>query len=125
MIGDGRSETFLTGVMVMRFSEPVRMADGDHGPVWARTKKRGAAGPFVSVLVTLLGLFGALTLVLGIKEKSVAEGGAVIDGWVAAGRNAALTAAGKAPEKAGHVASRTGDALAAGAQGAADERRKE
>lgn len=110
----------------MRFSEPVRMADGgDHGPVWARTKKRGAGGPVLGFLVTLLALFGALTLVLSIKEKSVAQAGATIDGWVAVGWNAALTAVGKAPEKAGHVASRTGDALAAGAQGAADELRKE
>jgi len=110
----------------MRFPEPVRMADGgDHGPVWARSRKRGSAGPFVGFLVTLLALFGALIIILAIKEKSVAGAGAKVDGWVATGWGYALTAVGKAPEKAGHVAARTGDALAAGAQGAADELRKE
>lgn len=102
------------------------MADGgDHSPVWARTRKRGSAGPAVGFLVTLLALFGALTLVLAIKERSVAQAGAQIDGWVSTGWGYVMTAAGKAPEKAGHVADRTGDALAAGAQGAADELRKE
>ena len=66
----------------MRFSQPVRMADdGDHSPVWARSKRR-RGNPFISLLITLLALFGVLTAVLGIKEKSLAEGGAMMDGWI-------------------------------------------
>mgnify|MGYP003636752160 CR=1 FL=1 len=53
----------------MRFSQPVRMADGgEASPVWARSRKRSGM-PIVGLLVTLLALFGALTAVLGIKER--------------------------------------------------------
>ena len=35
--------------------------------------------------MTLLALFGAVTAILGIKEGSVRDGGAVMDTWIAAG----------------------------------------
>lgn len=35
--------------------------------------------------MTLLALFGAVTAVLGVKEGSVEDGGAVMDTWIAAG----------------------------------------
>ena len=39
--GSAPGEMSETGVLRMRFSEPVRMADdGEHSPVWARTKRR-------------------------------------------------------------------------------------
>jgi hypothetical protein len=70
----------------MRFSEPVRMADGsEHSPVWARTKRRSGSNALVGVIVTLLALFGVLTAVLGVKEQSLAEGGAMMDGWITSG----------------------------------------
>lgn len=107
----------------MRFPEPVRMSEGSTSPVWARSKRQGSGGGgFVGLIVTLLALFGVLTAVLGIKEQSLAEGGALMDGWIAAGVNAAREAAGQAPEaaevaaeKAGEAAEKTGDALEAGA----------
>jgi len=115
----------------MRFPEPVRMADDDNSsPVWARSKRRRSRGgaPLVGFLVTLLALFGALTAVLSIKERSVEAGGAVIDGWISAGWNSALLAVGKAPaaaevavDKAGNAAEKTGDALQAGAEKTTDE----
>ena len=81
----------------MRFSEPVRMADdGEHSPVWARTRRR-SGNPLVGIIVTLLALFGVLTAVLGIKEQSLAEGGAIIDGWIAKGVS---TVRGEAPRVA-------------------------
>lgn len=124
----------------MKFPELVRMADDEgHNPVWARSKRRrsgGGAGGFIGLIVTLLALFGALTAVLAIKERSVAEGGAVIDGWIAAivvqVRTATGQAVEKAPEaaetaadKAGDAAARTGDALQAGAAETADQLKKQ
>ena len=71
----------------MRFPEPVRNSDDHASPVWARSKRRssGGGGGFVGLIVTLLALFGALTAVLGVKEQSLAEGGAMMDGWITAG----------------------------------------
>lgn len=113
----------------MRFSEPVRMADdGEHSPVWARTKRRGG-NPLVGIIVTLLALFGVLTAVLGVKERSLAEAGAVMDGWIAQGVS---TVRGKAPEAADKAADATvaaaekaGDAAQAGAAAASDELKKQ
>jgi hypothetical protein len=113
----------------MRFPEPVRDSDGHSSPVWARKKRRGGgAGGLVGLLVTLLALFGALTAALGIKERSLAEGGALMDGWITAGVNAARELAGQAPEAAeaaaetaGEAAETTGDALEAGAATTAEE----
>ncbi len=107
------------------------MADDEHAPVWARTKRRRGGNPVVSFLVTLLALFGALTAVLGVKEQSVAEGGAMIDGWISAGWDGAKRLAGQAPEAAedaavaaGDAAEKTGDALQAGAAETAQELKK-
>ncbi|RZJ29020.1 MAG: hypothetical protein EON85_07790 [Brevundimonas sp.] len=113
----------------MRFSEPVRMADdGDHSPVWARTKRRRGANPLVGILVTLLAVFGVLTAVLGIKERSLAEGGAIIDGWIAAGvatvRGEAPKVADEAVDAAGNAAGKAGDAAQAGAAAATEELKK-
>lgn len=113
----------------MRFSQTVRMADGNDGPVWARTRKRRAsASPIIGFFVTLLALIGALTVVLAIKERSVAGAGAVMDGWIAAGWDGAQRLAGRAPEAAdkvaagaGEAAVKTGDALQTGAEAARDE----
>ncbi len=112
----------------MRFSEPVRMADdGEHSPVWARSKRR-SGNPVVSLLVTLLAIFGALTAVLGIKEKSLAGGGAMIDGWIAKGWHAvhkeAPKVADQAAATAGNAAEKAGDAAQAGAAAASDELKK-
>ena len=112
----------------MRFSEPVRMADdADHSPVWARSKRRRGS-PFISLLITLLALFGVLTAVLGIMEKSLAEGGAKMDGWIS---SAVSTVKGEAPRvadeagaAAGAAASKAGDAAQAGAAAASDELKK-
>ena len=111
----------------MRFSEPVRMADdGDHSPVWARSKRR-RGNPFISLVVTLLAVFGVLTAVLGIKEKSLAEGGAMMDGWISSGvskvRGEAPKVADQAGEAAGAAAAKAGDAAQAGAAAASDERK--
>jgi hypothetical protein len=115
----------------MRFPEVVRNSDETStSPVWARSKrKRGpGAGPFIGFLVTLLALFGALTGVMAVKERSVAAGGAVIDGWISTGVQTVMKAAGKAPaaatvaaDKAGATAEKTGDALQAGAAETADQ----
>jgi len=115
----------------MRFSQPVRMADGgETSPVWARSRKRSGV-PIVGLLVTLLALFGALTAVLGIKEQSLAAGGAVVDGWISGSWDAAKGLIGKAPAaaddaaaEAGAVASKAGDALQAGAETTANEMKK-
>ena len=61
------------------------MGDGEaegHSPVWSRPARRRGGNPLVGLLVTLLALFGALTAVLGVKERSVAEGGVIIDRWI-------------------------------------------
>lgn len=113
----------------MRFSEPVRMADdGDHSPVWARGKRR-RGNPVVSLLVTLLAVFGVLTAVLGVKEKSLAEGGAMMDGWISSGvskvRGEAPKVADQAGDAAGAAAAKAGDAAQAGATAASDELKKQ
>jgi hypothetical protein len=104
--------------------------DGEASPVWARSRKRSGL-PIVSLLVTLLALFGALTAVLGIKEQSVAAGGAVVDGWITSGWTAARGLVGKAPAaaddaaaEAGAAAVKAGDALQAGAETTANEMKK-
>lgn len=116
----------------MRFLEPVRMADdGDHGPVWARSRRRSGGNPIVGLVVALLALFGALTAVLAIKEQSVGEAGLIIDRWISAGWEGAKRLAGQAPEaaeqaaeEAGRAAEKTGDALEAGAETTAAELKK-
>jgi hypothetical protein len=113
----------------MRFSEPVRMADdGDSSPVWARTKRRRGANPLVGILVTLLAIFGVLTAVLGIKERSLAEGGAIMDGWITSGvatvKGEAPQVADEAVDAAGAAAEKAGDAAQAGAAAASDELKK-
>lgn len=118
----------------MRFLQPVRMADDAQGPSWARSRRRrrANAGPLIGFLVTLLALFGALTAVMAIKERSIGQGGAVIDGWIAQGVALVRESAGQAPakveaaaesagNKAGAAADRTGAALKAGAEKTADE----
>ncbi|MFT4956532.1 MAG: putative PurR-regulated permease PerM [Brevundimonas sp.] len=112
----------------MRFSEPVRMSDDDGGPVWARNKRRRGSPPVVGFIVTLLALFGALTAVLGIKERSVAEGGATIDGWITAGWDQIKELTGQADEatdealsETAEAAGRAGAALGEGAENAARE----
>lgn len=112
----------------MRFPEPVRMADdGDHSPVWARSKRR-RGNPFISLVITLLALFGVLTAVLGIKERSLAEGGAMMDGWVSKGvstvRGEAPKVADEAGDAAGAAVSKAGDAAQAGAAAASEELKK-
>ena len=109
----------------MRFSEPVRMADGEHSPVWARKKHRRGANPVVGVIVTLLALFGVLTAVLGVKEKSLAEGGALMDRWIAQGvatvKGEAPRVADEAADAAEAAADKAGDAAQAGAAAASEE----
>ena len=112
----------------MRFSEPVRMAvAGDHSPVWARSIRR-RGNPLLGVVVTLLALFGVLTAALGVKEKSLADGGALMDGWISKGvstvRGEAPKVADQAGEAAGAAAAKAGDAAQAGAAAASDELKK-
>lgn len=114
----------------MRFSEPVRMADdGEHSPVWARTKRRSGGNPLVGILVTLLALFGVLTAVLGIKEQSLAEGGAMMDGWITQGvstvRGGAPEVADEAADTAGAAVETAGNAAGAGAAAVSDEMKKQ
>ena len=113
----------------MRFSEPVRMADdGDHSPVWARGKRR-RGNPLVGLLVTILALFGVLTAVLGVMEKSLSGGGAVMDGWIskanATVRGEAPKVADQAGDVAGAAAAKAGDAAQAGAAAASEELKKQ
>lgn len=108
----------------MRFSEPVRMADDvEHRPVWARSKRR-SGNPLVGLIVTLLALFGVLTAVLGIKEKSLAEGGATMDGWISQGvdtvKGRAPAAAEQAADATAAAAQKAGNAAEAGAAAASD-----
>lgn len=77
-------------------------------------------------IITLLALFGALTAVLGIKERSVAEGGALIDGWITAGWEQIKDITGQADEatdealtEAADAADSAGAALGEGADEAA------
>ncbi|WP_339932516.1 hypothetical protein [uncultured Brevundimonas sp.] len=87
--------------------------------------------PLVGLLVTLLALFGALTAVLGIKEQSLAAGGAIVDGWISTGWDAAKGLIGKAPAaaddaaaEAGAAAAKAGEALQEGAETTANEMKK-
>ena len=114
----------------MRFPEVVRDADDTSHPVWARSKRRRGrgAGSLVGLLVTLLSLFGALTAVMAIKERSIGAGGAVIDGWIVTSAQKVRVLIGKAPaagakaaDKAGDAVEHTGDALQAGAAETADQ----
>ena len=115
----------------MNFPDVVRNADDtSHSPVWARSKRRRGRGgtPLVGFLVTLLALFGALTAVMAIKERSIAAGGAVIDSWITAGVQKGREVIGQAPaagavaaDKAGNAVGKTGDALKAGAAETADK----
>lgn len=95
--------------------------------MWARTRRR-RGNPFIGLVVTLLALFGVLTAVLGIKEKSLAEGGAIMDGWISAGvdkvRGEAPRVADQAGDAAGKAAAKAGDAAQAGAAAASDELKK-
>lgn len=104
---------------------------GDHGPVWSRTSRRRGGNPLVGLIVTLLALFGALTAVLGVKERSVAEGGEIIDNWISAGWAGAKRLAGRADEEiaegaetaveeTGEALQAAGEAVEEGADGAAE-----
>lgn len=89
------------------------MSEGEtesHQPVWSRTSRRRGGAPLIGLVITLLALFGALTAVLAVKERSVAEGGAVIDSWLEAGWTSVRRLAGQADEE-----------LAEGAQAAVAE----
>lgn len=101
--------------------------DADHSPVWARTKRR-RGNPVIGVLITLLALFGVLTAALGVKEKSLAAGGALMDGWISSGvskvRGEAPKVADQAGDAAGAAAARAGDAAQAGAAAASEELKK-
>lgn len=113
----------------MRFSEPVRMADdGEHSPVWARTRRR-SGNPLVGIIVALLALFGLLTAGLGVKEQSLAEGGAIMDEWIAKGvatvRGEGPRVADEAAEATGAAAEKAGDAAQAAATAASDELKKQ
>lgn len=115
----------------MRFNQITRMADDGHtGPVWARKSRRSGGGlsGIFGLVVILLAVFGALTAALGIKEQSLAKGGAVLDSWITRGVDGAKDLMGQAPEAAevvaedaGNLAEKTGDALEAGAGKTADE----
>lgn len=102
--------------------------DGEHSPVWARSKRR-RGNPLVGIVVTLLALFGVLTAVLGVKEQSLAEGGAMMDGWITKGvsmvRGEAPRVADEAAEAAAVAAGKAGDAAQAGAAAASDELKRE
>ena len=109
------------------------MNDHSEGPVWARPKRSGrsAGNPLVGFLVTLLALFGALTAVLGVKEQSVGEGGAIIDGWITSGWSRVRSLGGRADEAAvdaaestGRAMRNTGDAVEKGADRAVDDLKK-
>lgn len=114
----------------MRFNQITRMADDGHtGPVWARKSRRsGGLSGIIGLIITLLAVFGALTAALGVKEQSLAEGGAVLDSWITKGVDGARGLVGQAPEAAeavaddaGDLAEKTGNALEAGAEKTAEE----
>lgn len=102
--------------------------DAQHSPIWARTKRR-SGNPLVGIILTLLALFGVLTAVLGIKEQSLAEGGAMMDGWITKAvstvKGEASDAADGAANAAGAAAGKAGDAAQAGAAAASDEMKKQ
>ena len=108
----------------MRFNQITRMADDGHtGPVWARKSRRSGGG-----LSGIFGLIVTLLAALGVKEQSLAEGGAVLDSWITKGVDGAKGLVGQAPEAAeavaddaGDLAEKTGDALEAGAEKTAEE----
>lgn len=119
----------------MRFSEPMRMAEGGEGPVWSRQSRRSGGSPIVGLTVTVLALFGALTIGLAIAERSVAKAGARIDGWIApvaeqigklTGQAAEKTGAAgeKAAADVGKAAQDTGGAVKAGVDKTAEELKK-
>lgn len=106
-----------------RFSVPVHMADNGGGPVWVGARRRRGAPPLVGLIVTLLAVFGAVTIGLSVKEGSAARAGGVIDGWASTVSNTARRLAGQAPQaaekaadRAGAATSRAGDAVRAGAE---------
>ena len=113
----------------MKFLEPVRMADDDgHGPVWARSRRKSGGNPVVGLIVTLVALFGALTIALSVAERSVAGAGERIDGWIATavdGVRGLTGQADEAAEAAGQEAvqatEKAGDAMQAGAEAAREE----
>lgn len=88
------------------------MSEGEtasHQPVWSRTsRRRGGLGPLFGLLVTLLALFGALTVAMAVKERSVAAGGAVIDGWISSGVNTVKGLVGQGGDAAGDAADDAG-----------------
>lgn len=93
--------------------------------MWARKRHRGSANPIIALLVTLLAVFGALVAVLAVKERSIAEGGAIVDGWIAKGvamvREQAPQAAADATETAGDAAQAAGDNIQASANQTAEK----
>lgn len=85
----------------------------------------------MGLIVTLLALFGALTIALGVKERSLSAGGAVVDGWMKAGWAQIKDLTGQADEVAveaakdtGEAAGKVGDAVKAGADKTAEELKK-
>ena len=105
------------------------MADGgEHSPVWARTKRRSGGNALVGVIITLLALFGVLTAVLGVKEQSLAEGGAMMDGWITSGVDTVrgvLPGGAAAADVAEPAAGTAGPAAEAVAAAASDGTKKE
>ncbi|MDP3418094.1 hypothetical protein, partial [Falsiroseomonas sp.] len=91
--------------------------------------RRRSRNPLLGILVSLLALFGALTAVLGVKEQSLAEGGAIMDGWIAKGigtiRGEGPRVAGEAADATGAAAGKAGDAAQAAAAAASDELKKQ
>lgn len=116
----------------MRFPEPVRNSDDSgHSPVWARSKRRSSFGPIVGLIVTILALFGALSIAMGVKEKSLSAGGAVIDGWMKSAWSSVKEMTGQADEVAveaakdtGEAADKVGEAVKAGADKTVEELKK-
>lgn len=114
----------------MRQSAPLHSPDGgDHSPIWARKKRRRDLTPVVNLVVTAFAVIGALTLGLGAKERSLADGGAIMDGWIARGvsvvKGEAPRVADEAAAAAEAAADRAGDAAQAGAAAASEELKKQ
>ncbi len=115
----------------MRFPEIVHMTDDGAGPVWAQKRRRSGSPPVVGFLVGLLALFGTLVLVLSVMDRSVAEAGARVDGWIGKGLEMVGGATEKAPEaaekaadEAGQAAEKSGEAVEAGPAAAATGMKK-